>query len=145
MVIHGGIDGFSRLFVYLHCANNNKTQTVLSCFRDAIKAFGFPKKIRTDRGGENQSVARLMFKVVRENSVLTGSSVHNQRVERLWRDLNVAVTRVFASLFYQMENNGILNRDNQKHLLALHYVFIPKINATLVISGIMEQSQTKFY
>ena len=75
-----------------------KAETVLFCFQDAVKRFGFPRR---NRGGENQSVARLMLEVVGERSVLTGSSVHNQRIERLWRDLNVAATRVFANLFRQ--------------------------------------------
>ena len=27
MVIHGGVDGFSRLILYLHCSNNNKDES----------------------------------------------------------------------------------------------------------------------
>jgi len=55
------LDGYSWLVLYLHCANNNHAATVLSCFTNAVGSYGFPKKIRTDRGGENQSVARLML------------------------------------------------------------------------------------
>ena len=35
-VIHGGIDGFSRYIVYLHCSTNNKKETVLDLFEQAI-------------------------------------------------------------------------------------------------------------
>jgi len=28
-VIHGGIDGFSRMVTFFHCSNNNKSQIVL--------------------------------------------------------------------------------------------------------------------
>ena len=31
LVIHGGIDGFSRLITYLHCSNNNRSDTVTEC------------------------------------------------------------------------------------------------------------------
>ena len=33
-VIIGGIDGFSRLAVMLKCSDNNKAETVLTCFVD---------------------------------------------------------------------------------------------------------------
>lgn len=37
IVIHGGIDGYSRLPVYLLASNNNRASTVLHCFLDAIQ------------------------------------------------------------------------------------------------------------
>lgn len=64
-------------------------------------------------------------------SVIVGSSVHNQRIERLWRDVFEAVTSVFYSLFYKMEELSLLNRLNELHLYALHYVFLPRINKCL--------------
>ena len=35
MVVHGGVDGYSRSIVYLQCSTNNRTTTVLSAFREA--------------------------------------------------------------------------------------------------------------
>ena len=29
LVVHGGVDGYSRIPVYLHCSDNNKADTVL--------------------------------------------------------------------------------------------------------------------
>ena len=40
LVIIGGIDGFSRLPVMLKCTDNNKADTVLSCFVEAVDEFG---------------------------------------------------------------------------------------------------------
>lgn len=37
MVIHGGIDGFSRCIVYLQCSHNNKADTVLNLFVEATQ------------------------------------------------------------------------------------------------------------
>ena len=42
--------------VYLHCSSNNKSETVLHLFDDAVKEFGLPKCIRCDKGGENVKI-----------------------------------------------------------------------------------------
>jgi hypothetical protein len=56
LVIHGGIDGFSRLIAYLDCSNNNCASTVTQLFRRACSLFGVPSRVRSDRGGENVGV-----------------------------------------------------------------------------------------
>ena len=60
IVIHGGIDGFSRKVMYLH-ASNNRASTVLRCFLGAIQTHGLPQCVRSDKGGENVDVARYML------------------------------------------------------------------------------------
>ena len=52
-VIHGAIDGFSHLIVYLHCSTNNRSNTVLNLFNEALEQYGVPSRIRTDKRGEN--------------------------------------------------------------------------------------------
>ena len=56
MVIHAGIDGFSRLITYIKCANNNLATTVLQEFLRGVSVFGLPDSVRTDHGGENVDV-----------------------------------------------------------------------------------------
>ena len=68
---------------------------------------------------------------VDRRSVIVGSSVHNQRVERLWRDMHRCVTQLFYRLFYFMENEGLLDPVSEKDLYALHYTFLPRINRAL--------------
>ena len=61
IVIHGGSDGFSRRIVYLHASCNNRAETVLHLFRSAVRMFGWPLRVRSDKGGENVEVARAMI------------------------------------------------------------------------------------
>ena len=63
--------------------------------------------------------------------MLVGSSVHNQRIERLWRDMHRCVTSMYYRLFYFLEHNELLNPINTLHLFALHYIYIPRINQGL--------------
>ena len=134
IVIHGGIDGYSRRIVYLHASCNNRAETVFRLFRDAVTECGWPSRVRSDKGGENVDVARAMLAVrgSGRNSHITGSSVHNQRIERLWRDTFRCVGQVYYALFYEMEDSGVLNPDYDGDLFSLHYVFLPRINAQLL-------------
>ena len=100
VVIHGGIDGFSRMVTFLQASTNNKARTVLSAFQAAVDEHGLPSRIRTDRGGENVLVAQYMLEHPQRGpgrgSVITGTSTHNQRIERLWRDLFVGCISFFV-------------------------------------------------
>jgi hypothetical protein len=83
-VIHGGIDGKSRLMVYLQASNNNCADTVAQAFREATVKWGWPSRVRADWGGENVIVKRMMEEVrgMGWGSFLAGPSTHNQRIER---------------------------------------------------------------
>ena len=132
-VTHCGIDGYSRLVVFLKCSTNNRASTVLQSFLDAVSKYGVPSRVRTDQGGENMLVAQFMLqnRGHGRGSIITGSSVHNQRIERLWRDLQRCVIQLYYRLFYYLEQRGLLNPVNEVHLFALHFVYLSKINKSL--------------
>ena len=134
-VIHGGIDGYSRRIIYLHCSNNNRAGTVLQLFLASVREFGLPTRIRADKGGENAEVARLMLQhpLRGPGSFIAGRSVHNQCIERLWRDVFTLCTVLYYNLFYTMEEEGLLDCENEVHLYCLHYVFLSRINKSLEV------------
>ena len=97
MVIHAGIDGFSRAVVYVRCSDNNTAATAFSAFMEGVKKYGCPSRVRTDCGLENVDIARYMVRTKGTNrgSCITGKSTHNQRIERQWRDLTKEVTMFY--------------------------------------------------
>ena len=121
------------MIVYLKCACNNRADTVMAAFSEAASQYGIPSPVREDKGGENVAVADYMIAQNGPNrgSFISGRSVHNQCIERLWCDVFSACLLLYYSLFCYMEDAGILDTSSDIHLFCLHFVYLPRINDSL--------------
>jgi hypothetical protein len=132
-IIVGGIDGFSRLPVMLVCTNNNKADTLLSCFLGAVTEYGLPSRVRTDKGLENVRIADYMIEKrgSGRGSIISEQSTHNQRIERLWRGVFQGGFCFFFYLFFFFEDQSLLGPLNDQHIAALHNTYMQEINDKL--------------
>ena len=103
LVIHGCVDGFSRRIIYAKCNSNNLAETVLDLFLDAVKRDGdrWPSRIRVKRGVENVLVcdAKIQYRGEGRASFIAGPLTHNQRIERLWREVYRCVCHLYYYTF----------------------------------------------
>lgn len=119
--------------MFLRCCVSNTAEQVATSFLIACDQYGCPSRVRTDHGMENFHLGLLMniLKGSNRGSIITGRSVHNQRIERLWRDVHAQVTSAFYSEFYSLEDAGDLIVDDVMHRCALQLAYLPVINQRL--------------
>ncbi|KAF5340938.1 hypothetical protein D9611_006018 [Ephemerocybe angulata] len=135
--VHGCVDGYSRMVIYLVCTNNKRSATVGDCFRKAVDIYGWPSRMRGDFGTENNEVERMMVRKwgVRHRAYLRGRSLNNIRIERLWRDVRKDSLEAFRRIFFHLEKLALLDPDSPIHLVCLYLVFQPRIQASLDRAG----------
>ena len=63
--------------------------------------------------------------------MIYGRSVHNQRIERLWRDVFTGTLVTYYNLFYKLEDDNMLDINKPTHMYCLHFVFLTRINEAL--------------
>ena len=111
LITHVCIDGKTKLLIYAsYCNNNNKADTVMSFFQKGVEEWVLPSRVRCDCGMENVYVGQDMIdhRGQGRGSIITGSSVHNSRVERAHRDIYSGVQAFYAHIFEAMEDEAFL-------------------------------------
>lgn len=98
-----------------------------------MNEYGVPSRIRLDGGSEFNHVEFLMNVLNGEDraSVMRGPSVHNQRIERLWRDVFCKVLDRFYNVFKHMEDHVILDISSPIHMYSLQFVYGTRIQNCL--------------
>ena len=130
--LHGCIDGYSRFCVYLHAASTFTKREAALMFAQAAATYGVPAHVRGDRGSENFEICELMFQWRGVGiGFIAGRSVHNTRIERLWRDVYFSVTYKWVDFFYDLENRGLLEPSDPVHKFVLRLLYLPAYNQEL--------------
>lgn len=71
----------------------------------------------------NRSLLRLAHLLIR--------SLHNIRIERLWREIRRMVIEGFRRTFQKLEEDGLLDIENPLHRTVLFLVYQPRIQSSL--------------
>jgi hypothetical protein len=134
-ITFGAIDGYSHEILSLECLSNNRSFTLLESYLDSpgFQSRGIPNLIRGDRGLENVAIATFINTLRGENHFIAGRSVHNVRIERLWRDMHRVVTKRYQSIFRTLEEEYAVNFDIPENVWIIQTLFLPSINEQLSI------------
>ncbi|THH06932.1 hypothetical protein EW146_g9463 [Bondarzewia mesenterica] len=119
----------SRLVTGICVSNNNRADTVLDLFRDAVQIYGWPSRVRGDHGTENVLIAREMEAMhgADHGSYIWGRSVHNTWIERLWYDVTHGYGQKWKDFFLDLETHYGLDPTNAVHIWLLHHLFLPQL------------------
>ena len=130
------------MITFLKISLNNKTVAVLRHFKNGVKKTGLPARISSDYGLENVGIVDFMMAAHKTSSFLTGTSVHNQRIERLWQEVFESFIQPFYNHFMhflliqscyvlhftfylfcihrKLEQEGLLDQSNDFDMMCLH-------------------------
>ena len=72
-MVHGGIEGYSRLPVYLHAANNNKAATVLKTFSGLFQITARHPEYGVTREEKTTMLVDLCYSILKgRGSIIAG-------------------------------------------------------------------------
>lgn len=130
--IHGCVDGFSRMVLWLEVAStNNDPEVTAFYYLSTLKQLKFmPTILRSDKGSENVLIGSLQVclrkkhvdKLAGEKSYITGKSVRNQRIESFWGRMRQHSMDFYIQFFKCMQSKNLFD-GSRLHILCLQYCF----------------------
>ncbi|KAI9748017.1 MAG: hypothetical protein M4579_007333, partial [Chaenotheca gracillima] len=133
--IYGIIDGYSRYIVNLYVGISSRTEVgVQKYYLQAVRRYGFPKKVRSDKGSETGLMAECQVQFRRyekpevpwERIYGFGTSTKNQRIEAWWNTMASGQTESWKRHFEQLKGDGFFDGSDYD-IIALRYVYMPVI------------------
>jgi hypothetical protein len=128
-----GVDGCTRMITHLRVADNNEALTTFQSFMVGVEEYGLPDRIRTDHGGENLVIMKLMLRMrgYDRKSVITGKSTSNVRAERQHRDVREKAMAPYMFLWNVLEAHGVFDEHDDWDKWLLHYLFLDRVQNSL--------------
>lgn len=141
--IHGCVDGYSRMIMWLEVASTNNDPKVTAHYcLSTIKEKGFvPTIVRSDKGTENTLTGLLQIclrnkhndKLSGDKSYVTGKSTRNQRIESFWGRMRQHSMDFYIQFFKCMEAKGLFD-GSKLHVHCLQFCFGPLITNDLKLT-----------
>ncbi|XP_051157073.1 uncharacterized protein LOC127279030 [Leptopilina boulardi] len=138
--IHGCIDGFSRMILWLEVATTNNDPKVTAHYflKTVLQLKFLPTVMRSDKGSENTLMESLQIclrskdddQFSGEKSFIKGKSVHNQRIESYWGQMRRHSADFYIQFFKCMVEKNLFD-GSKLHKMCLQYCFGPMITKDL--------------
>ena len=139
--IHGAVDGYSRMVMWLKVdRTNNDPEITAKFFLDCVvEVGGCPSLLRTDCGTENVVIAGTQCflradcddELAGENSHRYGPSTGNQRIEAWWAHLRRSRLRWWINFFKDLVDRGIFLTGDVLHGECIWFCFAELIQHDL--------------
>jgi hypothetical protein len=132
-VVSLGVDGCTRTITHLKIADNNEALTTFEAFMSGVEKYGLPDRVRTDHGGENILILRLMLRMrgLNRGSAMTGPSTSNTRAERMHRDVREMAMAPYLFIWNELHESDDFDESNESDKWLLHYLFIKRVQDQL--------------
>ena len=142
--IHGCIDGFSRISMWLDvAASNNDPFHVCTNFADTVISLGgIPYVIRADRGTENgniemmQTYLRSINRDTRSSlhaTFLYGKSTANQRIEAWWSKFQPQGMLYWMNHFKELSYAGIFDTSDEVDIQCARFCYMNLLRSNLQV------------
>jgi hypothetical protein len=101
-------------------------------FLQAVRKYGFPKRVRSNKGTETVLMAecQVLFRQNKKPDLpfskiyMFGTSTRNQRIESWWNLLTTAQTEPWKILFETLEAEGFFD-GSIYDIVALRFIYMP--------------------